>query len=287
MVTKPNAYSRARRPLRRSPIVASMTGLIGALIILATGMGWAAGDGSPTGHGVDQLAGSPAWIAESNLAGAELGYSVAPAGDVNGDGFSDVVVGAPLYDNPQADEGRAYVFHGSATGLGATPDWTAEGNQAGGGAGAGFGFSVACAGDVNGDGFSDVIIGANGHDNGQTDEGRAYVFHGSASGLAATPAWTVESNQAFAYLGHSVATAGDVNNDGFSDVIVGVIYYDGGATDEGRAQVYHGSALGLATTPAWTAEANRVNSAFGNAVATAGDVNGDGYADVMVARFLL
>ena len=104
---------------------------------------------------------------------------------------------------------------------------------------------MATAGDVNGDGYADVIVGAFGYDNGQADEGRAFVYHGSAGGLSGSAAWTAESDQAGAWFGSSVATAGDVNGDGYADVIVGAPYYDNGQTDEGRAFVYHGSAGGL------------------------------------------
>jgi hypothetical protein len=76
--------------------------------------------------------------------------------------------------------------------------------------------------------------------------------------LMTTPAWTAESDQASALFGNSVATAGDVNGDGFSDVIVGALYYDNDQIDEGRAFVYHGSAAGLAS-PAWIAESNYFN----------------------------
>ena len=229
--------------------------------------------GSATGLGL-----SPAWIAESDQAYAVFGYSVATAGDVNGDGYADVIVGALQYHNGQTNEGRAFVYHGSATGLGLSPAWTAESDQVG----ALFGVSVATAGDVNGDGYADVIVGAQWYDNGQADEGRAFVYHGSATGLSDLPGWTAESDQAGAYFGNSVATAGDVNGDGYADVIIGAKEYDNGQTDEGRAFVYHGSATGLGLSPAWTAESDQSNAFFGYSVSNAGDVNGDGYTDVIV-----
>jgi hypothetical protein len=231
--------------------------------------------GSPSGLGL-----TPAWTAEGNQAYASFGDLVATAGDVNGDGYSDVLVAAPYYDSVQGDAGRAYLYLGSASGLATTPAWTASGDQVS----AVFGFSLATAGDVNGDGYSDVIVGAPYYDNGQTDEGRAYLYLGSASGLATTPAWMAESDQASAYFGNSVATAGDVNGDGYSDVIIVAYFYDNGQTDEGRAFVYLGSAGGLALTPAWTAESDQFY-AYLNSAATAGDVNGDGYSDVIVGAF--
>ena len=228
------------------------------------------------------LGATAAWTAESDQAGAVFGYSVGTAGDVNGDSYSDVIVGAYAYDNGESDEGRAFVYQGSATGLSTTTAWTAESNQAG----ANFGRSVGTAGDVNGNGYSDVIVGAIGYDNGESDEGRAFVYHGSASGLSTTTAWTAESDQADALFGWSVGTAGDVNGDGYSDVIVGANSYNNGETNEGRAFVYHGSASGLSTTTAWTAEGDQADAHFGFSLGTAGDVNGDGYSDVIVAAYL-
>jgi hypothetical protein len=231
---------------------------------------------------VDPLMTSPAWTAESDQNFAVFGFSVATAGDVNGDGFSDVIVGAYSYDNGQTDEGRTFVYEGSAAGLVVTPSWTAESDQAS----SSFGYSVATAGDVNGDGYSDVIVGAWTYDDGQSNEGRVFVYHGSATGLSATPAWTAESDQADAAFGFSVATAGDVNGDGFADVIVGAWGYDGALDHEGRAYVYQGSATGLATTPAWTVDGGQVGAELGRSVSTAGDVNGDGFSDVLVGARL-
>src|SRR5262245_22580432 len=115
--------------------------------------------------GTDWIATNPAWTAEGNQYYANFGSSVAFAGDVNGDGFADVLVGAPNIDDGQTNEGRAFLFFGSATGAATAPAWTVAGEQAQ----AVFGGSVASAGDVNGDGYADVIVGASTFDNGHVD----------------------------------------------------------------------------------------------------------------------
>ena len=221
---------------------------------------------------------APAWIAENNAKGARMGWSVAGAGDVNGDGLSDVVVGSPQFANGQALEGRFDVYHGSGSGPSAIPAVTVESNEIG----AQLGYSVATAGDVNGDGFSDIIVGKPLADDGQTDEGVAHVYLGSAAGIVDPPAWSMGSDQGNARFGHAVACAGDVNGDGFSDVIVGARDYNNVQLHEGRAFVYHGAAGGLATSAAWTAEPDQADASFGFAVASCGDVNGDGFSDVIV-----
>jgi len=215
---------------------------------------------------------------ESNQALAAFGASVAPAGDVNGDGFDDLLIGAPKYANGQVNEGRAYLFLGGSAGIASTPQWTAEGDQDS----CSFAASVATAGDVNGDGFDDIVVGAPLYDNGQTNEGRAYVYLGSSAGLATSPARTLESNQVGAQLGASVSTAGDVNGDGYADLLVGAPLFDNGQIDEGAAFLYLGSSAGTAASASWTAESNQASAQLGASVSTAGDVNGDGYADVIV-----
>ena len=119
---------------------------------------------------LDRLLTGQPWTAESDQASAYFGSGAASAGDVNGDGFADVVVGAWGYDNGQASEGRAFVYLGSAAGPSTSPAWTAESDQAN----ALFGMFVSAAGDVNGDGFGDVVVGAPQFGNGQADEGRAF-----------------------------------------------------------------------------------------------------------------
>jgi hypothetical protein len=223
------------------------------------------------------------WIAESNQANTQLGSAVGSAGDVNGDGYGDVIVGAPGYANGQVEEGAAFVWHGSIYGMGSSGDlttasWKGEGGQAQ----AYFGSAVAAAGDVNGDGYGDVSVGAYGYDNGESNEGIARVYYGTASGLTTSPAWTAEGNQDSAAFGRSVGSAGDVNDDGYSDVIVGAYKHTNGELNEGRACVYHGDQSGLSSTPDWTAESDQIQAFLGYSVGTAGDVNGDGYSDVIV-----
>ena len=119
------------------------------------------------------------WAGEQSV--SNFGYSVAAAGDVNGDGYGDIIIGAPT----TGAAGKAYVWLGGPSGPSSgAADWSASFGTSG----AQFGISVASAGDVNGDGYGDVIIGAHNDENDQTDEGRAYVFLGSAAGLATSPA---------------------------------------------------------------------------------------------------
>ncbi|MCP4571198.1 MAG: hypothetical protein GY838_02490 [bacterium] len=233
--------------------------------------------------GPDRMAGSAAWVTESNQASAVYGYSVANAGDVNGDGFDDILVGAPYYDNGQSDEGAVFLYLGSHLGPAALPAWWAESNQEN----SLFGYDVAGAGDVNGDGLMDLMAGAPEYETGSYDgEGSAFVWHsvlgGGPYGNPANADWRCYSKQAGAWMGCSVAGAGDVNGDGYADVVVGAPLYDNGTANEGMIFVYHGSDDGLSGNPAWTHDTNKEDCRYGWSVDTAGDVNGDGYSDVIV-----
>ena len=200
---------------------------------------------------------------------------VASAGDVNGDGYSDVLVGT---SGGAIGTGSVMLYLGSASGVAATSAWTKSGENVGDL----YGLSVASAGDVNGDGYSDVLVGAPGWPN-YTWRGKVYLFLGGAGGLAATPAWTGTGEALDARFGFSVASAGDVNGDGYSDVVVGSYNFKSGAINTGKAYAYLGSATGLAAAPNWTAVGeSAVNGAFGQSVSLAGDVNGDGYDDLLI-----
>ena len=142
-----------------------------------------------------------------------FGVSVSSAGDVNGDGFSDVIVGAYRYSS---DTGRAYIYFG-----GTSMDNIADVTMTGVAEFTNFGISVSSAGDVNGDSYSDVIVGAVGY---SSSTGRAYIFLGGAS-MNNTADVTMTGETTFNEFGESVSSAGDVNSDGYSDVIVGAAGY--------------------------------------------------------------
>lgn len=212
--------------------------------------------------------------------GDEHGASVA-VGDVNGDGFSDVIAGAANYDGTSTSVGAAYVYYGSSLPIDTVPD----GTLVGGAMQDYFGLSVASGGDVNGDGFDDVVVGAHEQDSDGASAGRAYVFYGgAAAAFDVVPDGTLLGPAVGAYLGASVATIGDINQDGFADVAVGAT---GVATNTGRAYVYLGGAGATFNNApdgvlgdGATGTAAPTSSQFGYAVGPAGDVNGDGFADL-------
>ncbi|MEO8664043.1 MAG: FG-GAP-like repeat-containing protein [Ignavibacteria bacterium] len=201
---------------------------------------------------------------KGEVAGNTFGYSVSSAGDVNGDGYSDVIVGAFSYN---LNSGRAYIYFGGIS-MDNIADVTMTGATTNN-----FGYSVASAGDVNGDGYSDVIIGAYGY---SSSTGRAYIYFGGTS-MDNVADITMTGETTNNYFGYSVSSAGDVNGDGYSDVIVGAYGYSSIA---GRAYIYYGGASMDNIADAILTGPN--NSWFGFSVSTAGDVNGDGYSDVIV-----
>ncbi|MFC1572229.1 FG-GAP-like repeat-containing protein [Candidatus Eisenbacteria bacterium] len=225
----------------------------------------------------------PGWVTEPNHAYARYGSALAGAGDVNCDGFSDVLVGAPGYDYGHVDEGVVFLFLGSHQGLEAYPAWYAEGNQDG----AGFGVSVAGAGDVNGDGWVDILIGASAYSGSTGSEGAAFlwfsVYGGGPPGNPSNADWSCLSGQEGSQYGFSVAGAGDVNADGCADIVVGAPYYDQGHTNEGAAFAYYGSETGPSETHDWLRDSDYSSAEYGACVASAGDFNGDGFSDVVIA----
>ena len=243
-------------------------------------------------------------------AGQQLGFSADVVGDINGDGMTDLVVGSPFEDSSTGvNAGAAYVYLGGATGFSTQPDLTLAGFR-GHGAGYRVGHAVSRAGDFNGDGIADIaVVGRNAarpgsfgagfvEDTGggpscagsRSSAGAVYVFLGSAAGLpAAEPAFVFYGPQAGQVI-EAVSWAGDVDNDGFADLIVGSRFWDnsGVGNDTGGFAVVRGRA----TDPAgdttvicqeallWLGLAGADN--VGLSVSTAGRINADNCDDMVV-----
>ncbi|MDX2114180.1 MAG: hypothetical protein SFZ24_00985 [Planctomycetota bacterium] len=195
-----------------------------------------------------------------------FGWSVSDAGDVNNDGFDDVVVGAPQSFNNGPFSGTVRVFSGSTGGV----LYAFNGDSAGDY----FGYSVSGAGDVNNDGFDDLIVGAWLDDNNGVDSGSAQVFSGATGAVL----HTFNGDSEFDNFGFSVSGAGDVNNDGFDDVIVGAILDDNNGTDSGSARVFSGATGAVLHT----FNGDSAEDYFGWSVSGVGDVNNDGFDDLIV-----
>ncbi|MEM7471863.1 MAG: VCBS domain-containing protein [Pseudomonadota bacterium] len=236
------------------------------------------------------------------------GYAVSSAGDVNGDGLEDILIGAPDADPNGIDSGEIYVVFGKADG--AVVELS---SLVGDGDASGFvingrfasddsGHSVAAAGDVNGDGLDDIILGVPDDDTNGSNSGAAFVVFGKADGVSVELSDVANSADASGFALYGVAAAadtgwsvgggGDVNGDGLDDVIVGAIDADAGGDERGAAFVVFGKTDGTSfdlATVALDSDASGfvINGVAdfdqtGQAVDIAGDINGDGLDDVIV-----
>ena len=262
------------------------------------------------------LDGTNGFILNGIDANDRSGRSVSSAGDVNGDGYDDLIIGADFADPNGAGSGETYVVYGGASAPGtgggfnlSTLDGTNGFILNGIDAGDRSGWSVSSAGDVNGDGYDDLIIGAGFADPNENSSGETYVVYGGAS----VP---VDENGGFALSsldgsngfilngidesdrsGFSVSSAGDVNGDGYDDLIIGAQYADANAINSGESYVVYGGASAPGTGGVLELSALNGTNGFilngidaydhyGGSVSSAGDVNGDGYDDLIIGADL-
>jgi Ca2+-binding RTX toxin-like protein len=237
----------------------------------------------------------------------QSGISVSRAGDVNGDGIDDLIIGAHNADpNSRSNSGATYVVFGSQEPFGADLNLsTLDGSN-------GFringetaqdlsGFSVSAAGDFNGDGIADIVIGARGADpNGKSSAGATYVVFGSRepfggnlnlSALDGSNGFQINGEVASDLSGFSVSAAGDINGDGFDDIIIGAYAASPNGTRSGASYVVFGSdsdfgatleLSNLDGTTGFKLNGVAASDLSGQSVSGAGDVNGDGFDDIII-----
>ena len=262
---------------------------------------------------LSSLDGSNGFILTGIDAGDGSGFSVSSAGDVNGDGYDDLIIGARNADpNGELGAGETYLVYGGASAPGtdgvldlSTLDGTNGFTLTGIDAFDYSGRSVSSAGDVNGDGYDDLIIGARGADPNGGFSGETYIVYGGASApgregeldlsmLDGTNGFILTGIDAGDRSGTSVSSAGDVNGDGYDDLIIGAYRADpNGDSNAGETYLVYGGASAPGTdgvldlsmldgTNGFTLTGIDRNDISGFSVSSAGDVNGDGYDDLII-----
>ena len=248
------------------------------------------------------LDGSNGFKIDGEAAGDQSGGSVAAAGDVNGDGLDDLIIGASVSGANGGASGRSYVVFGRSSFPSVLPLAALNGSNGfkidGEAAGDRSGFSVSSAGDVDGDGLDDLIIGAFGSDTNGDLSGRSYVVFGRSPFPSTLALSTLDGSNGFRIdgeasgdrSGFSVAAAGDVNRDGLDDLIIGASGSDPNGASSGRSYVVFGRSpfppilqlLALDGSNGFKIDGEAAGDESGRAVAAAGDVNGDGLDDLII-----
>lgn len=270
-------------------------------ISMALTIGSASADFGPSFE-LSSLNGTNGFALTGVTAGDYSGASVSLAGDINGDGMDDLIIGAPYAATVANLAGKSYLVFGSSTGL-PNPLNLSTLNGTNGivinGAGAYdlSGSSVSAAGDINGDGIDDLIIGAPSASEGVDYAGASYVIFGDDEGLPnplnlsaidGSNGFVIVGVESYDESGASVSAAGDINGDGIDDLIIGAPYASYG---DGAGYVVFGSdeawsspvnLSGLNGTNGFLISSVGEGDSLGKSVGAAGDINGDGVDDLAI-----
>lgn len=219
---------------------------------------------------------------------SRCGSSVSSAGDVNGDGYDDIIIGA-------SDSAKVYVIFGKASGfssiyldsLSSSDGYIISGDD--------IGFAVSGAGDFNGDGYADVIIGAGSSSPKSNKEGTSYILYGKASGFSNVDLSSITMDQGFYIVGdnvndqsgRTVSSLDDFNGDGYADIIIGAPF---ALSNTGKSYIIYGNKTISSNIDLSSINATHgmeiigalSNGNLGSSLSGAGDVNGDGYADIII-----
>ncbi len=204
-------------------------------------------------------------VLRGRAAGDRFGFALAGCGDVNGDGVPDVIIGSPLADARGKDSGRVEVFSGS--------DWRRVRTFSGEHAGDQCGYSVAAA-DVDDDGLRDIVCGAPFANQPAADAGVVVVYSSAGGALMKR----IRGLAAADHFGWSVSSAGDVDGDGRSDIVIGAPLNDAGGNNAGSVTVVGFDGVNWVTRMTQT---GAVGEQLGYAVSGIGDANGDGLSDII------
>ncbi len=212
------------------------------------------------------------------------GGSVSGIGDVNGDGYGDILVGAQNRDSVATDSGSAYLFLGPVP-FGIVDLSSADAIFTGQLSGDNAGHWVGNGGDLNGDGYGEVIFSADKTDEGGPNSGTVYIFYGPISGthsVTEADAKVVGENGNDEY-GHRMQV-GDFDDDGMGDLLIASAYVDAAATDSGAAYLFSGPLYGSLDASSATARIAGVaaNDHAAHSLTCPGDVNGDGHDDLLM-----